>query len=69
MESEVPGLEMYYTFNDQMPDNYSDQYTKPVVVPDDVVSVRVISYRNGKQIGKYLNIPIESLKKRAIKVL
>ena len=69
MESEVPDLEMYYTFNDQMPDNYSDQYTKPVVVPDDVVSVRVISYRNGKQIGKYLNIPIESLKKRAIKIL
>ena len=69
MESEVPGLDMYYTFNDQMPDNFSNQYTQPVVIPDDVISVRIISYRNGMPIGKYLNVPIESLKKRAIKVL
>ncbi len=69
MESEVEGLDIYYTINDQMPDNFSEKFTGPVVLPEDVMSVRVISYRNGKQIGKYLNIPIESLKKRAVKVL
>jgi hexosaminidase len=52
-----------------MPDKYSDKYTAPFVLPADVLSVRIISYRDGKPIGKYLNIPIESLRKRAVKVL
>jgi len=69
MEGEVEGLDMYYTINDQMPDNYSQKYTAPFLIPEDVLSLRVISFRDGKQIGKYLNIPIESLRKRAIKVL
>ena len=69
MEGEIEGLDFYYTIDDQMPDNYSDKYTKPFVIPTDVLSVRIISYRDGKQIGKYLNIPIESLQKRAVKVL
>ena len=69
MEGEVEGLDMHYTINDQMPDNYSEKYTGPFLIPEDVLSLRVISYRDGKQIGKYLNIPIESLRKRAVKVL
>jgi len=69
MEGEVEGLDIYYTINDQMPDNYSEKYTGPFLLPEDVLSLRVISYRDGKQIGKYLNIPIESLRKRAVKVL
>jgi len=69
MEGEVEGLDMYYTINDQMPDNYSQKYTTPFLIPEDVISLRVISYRDSKQIGKYLNIPIESLRKRAVKVL
>ncbi len=69
MEGEVEGLDIYYTINDQMPDNYSDKYTGPFLLPEDVASLRVISYRAGKPIGKYLNIPIESLRKRAVKVL
>jgi hexosaminidase len=69
MEGEVEGLDIYYTINDQMPDNYSQKYTSPFLIPEDVISLRVISYRDGKQIGKYLNIPIEALRKRAVKVL
>ena len=69
MEGEVEGLDMYYTINDQMPDNYSQKYTAPFLIPEDVLSLRVISFRDGMQIGKYLNIPIESLRKRAVKVL
>ena len=69
MEGEVEGLDIYYTINDQLPDNYSEKYTAPFLIPDDVLSLKVISYRDGKQIGKFLNIPIESLRKRAVKVL
>jgi hexosaminidase len=69
MEGEIDGLEFYYTIDDQIPDNFSDKYISPFVIPNDVLSVRIISYRDGKPIGKYLNIPIESLNKRATKVL
>jgi len=69
MEGEIEGLAIYYTLNDQMPDNYSTKYSAPFMIPEDVFSLRVISYRDGKPIGKYLNIPMESLKKRAAKVL
>ena len=69
MEGEVDGLTIYYTIDDQMPDKYSDLYTTPFVLPEDVLSVRIITYRDGKQIGKFLNIPMVSLKSRAKKIL
>jgi hexosaminidase len=69
MEGEVDGLTIYYTIDDQMPDKYSDLYTTPFVLPEDVLSVRIISYRDGKPIGKFLNIPMASLKSRAKKIL
>jgi hexosaminidase len=52
-----------------MPDQYSNPFTQPFPLPDDVTILRVMSYRNGKPIGKLLNIPISSLKQRAVKVL
>jgi hexosaminidase len=52
-----------------MPDNFSNHYSGPVSIPEDVTVMRVISYQNGKPIGKLLNIPMSSLKQRAVKVL
>jgi len=69
MEGEINGLTIYYTIDDQMPDKYCDQYTTPFILPEDALSVKMITYRDGKPIGKFLNIPIEALKKRAIKIL
>jgi hexosaminidase len=69
MEGEVDGLSIYYTIDDQMPNQYSDLYTTPFVLPEDVLSLRIISYRDGKPIGKFLNIPMASLKSRATKIL
>jgi len=69
MEGEVDGLDFYYTIDESMPDNYSNHFTGPVYIPEDVTLMRIISYKNGKPIGKLLNIPISSLKQRAVKVL
>lgn len=69
MEGEIDGLKIYFSMDDSMPDQFSDEYTKPFVVPEDVSVLRVISYRNNKPLGKMLSIPMESLKKRATKVL
>lgn len=69
MEGEIDELDFYYTIDESMPDQFSQQFKNPILIPEDVTILRVISYRNGKQIGKYLNIPIASLKQRAVKVL
>jgi hexosaminidase len=69
MEGEINGLEMYYTIDESMPDHFSNHYTGKFVIPEDVTILRVQAYRDGKPIGKLLNIPMESLKKRAVKVL
>ena len=69
MEGEVSGLDFYYTIDESMPDNYSHHFNGPVFIPEDVTVLRIISYKNGMPIGKLLNIPINSLKQRAVKVL
>ena len=69
MTGEIEGLIFYYSIDESMPDNYSEVYRTSMMLPEDVTLLRVISYRDGKPLGKLLNIPMESLKKRAIKVL
>ena len=69
MAGEIEGLSIYYSIDESMPDNYSEAYKASFLLPEDVTILRVISYRDGKPIGKMLNIPMESLKKRAVKVL
>ena len=69
MEGEVDNLKFYYSIDESLPDHFSDEYKAPFVLPSDVTILRIISYRDGKPIGKMLNIPIESLQKRAVKVL
>jgi hexosaminidase len=64
MISEVPGLDIYYTLDDAMPDNYSAKYSKPVELPDGPVTLRVITYRNSKPIGHLITLKPEDLKKR-----
>jgi len=64
MESEVPGLDIYYTLDGTMPDNYSPKYSQPVILPDGPVTVRVITYRNGDPVGHMIILNPEELKKR-----
>jgi hexosaminidase len=64
MQSEVPGLDIFYTLDDAMPGIYSPKYSKPVEVPEGPVTVRVATFRNGKQIGHLITLKPEDLKKR-----
>jgi hexosaminidase len=65
LESEVPGIEIYYTLNGTMPDNYSSRYVQPVEVPEGPVTLRVITYRDNKPIGHLITLDRETLKRRA----
>ncbi len=64
MDSEVPGLDIFYTIDGAMPNIYSIKYSNPFKLPSGPITVRVITYRNGKQIGHLVTLRPEDLKKR-----
>jgi hexosaminidase len=64
MDSEVPGLDIYFTIDGAMPNKYSPKYSKPVDLPEGPITVRVVTCRNGKQIGHLITLKPEDLKKR-----
>jgi hexosaminidase len=65
--TEVDGLDIYYTLDNAIPNQYCPKYSGPVTLPKDVDMVRMITYRNGKPIGKLITIKTEELEKRVRK--
>ncbi len=64
MDSEIPGLDIYYTIDDTMPDSSAPRYTKPVTLPEGPVTLRVITCRNGKPVGHLITLNPQDLAKR-----
>ncbi|HLK28457.1 MAG TPA: family 20 glycosylhydrolase [Puia sp.] len=65
LATEVNGLDIYYSFDNSHPDNFYPKYTSPLSVPKESVMLKVITYRDGKPIGRQIDMPIDELKKRA----
>lgn len=65
LSTQIEGLDIYYSFDNSFPDNFYPKYTEPLTPPEDAVMLKVITYRNGKPIGRMISMPIEELKKRA----
>jgi len=65
METEAPNLEIYYTINDAMPDKYTTRYTQPAELPEGPITLRVITYRDGKPVGHLITLKREELERRA----
>lgn len=65
MEAEIPGLEIYYSIDDTMPDNFSAKYSKPVELPDGPITLRAITYRDGRPIGHLITLKRRDLEARA----
>jgi hexosaminidase len=65
MEPEIPGLDIYYSIDGTMPDQYSTKFSKPVELPEGPLTLRVITYRNNKPIGHLITLTLEELKNRA----
>jgi hexosaminidase len=63
LSTEVP-LDIYYSVNGAMPNVYSPKYSKPFDLPEGPVTLRVITYRDGKPIGHLITLRPEDLKKR-----
>jgi hexosaminidase len=65
LATEIPNLDIYYTFDGTNPDNFYPKYDgNPLDVPKGASEVRVITYRNGKPIGLQINCPLVEVAKR-----
>ncbi|HMG68217.1 MAG TPA: family 20 glycosylhydrolase, partial [Chitinophagaceae bacterium] len=64
LSTEVEGLHIYYSFDNSFPDNFYPEYSSPLMVPVDASNLKVITYRNGKPIGRMTTMPISELRKR-----
>ncbi len=67
IDKEISDLDIYYSFDESTPDNYYPKYDKPILISDDVATLKVITYRNGKVAGRQINIPVKELEKRISK--
>lgn len=64
LDTEIPGLDIFYTIDDAIPTRYSPKYSQPIEIPDGPVTLRTITYRNNKPIGRMITLKREELKKR-----
>jgi hexosaminidase len=67
LTTEIEGLDIYYTFDNSFPDNFYPKYSSPVVVPEEAVQLKLITYRDGKPIGRMITAPVAELRNMAIK--
>ena len=65
MIPEIEGLDIHYSFDNSFPDNFYPKYSDPVIVPKDAATMKVITYRNGKPMGRMMVMMRAELNKRA----
>lgn len=65
MSTEIDGLDIHYSFDNSFPDAYYPRYQSQLTVPKDASTMKVITSRNNKVIGRMIVIPIAELRKRA----
>ncbi|MDB5148287.1 MAG: beta-N-acetylhexosaminidase [Mucilaginibacter sp.] len=64
LTNEVNGLDTYYSFDNSFPDRFYPKYTTPIDAPKDATTLRVITYRGKKPIGRMVTMPLAELKSR-----
>jgi hexosaminidase len=62
--SELENTDIYYTFDNTDPDNYTAKYSSALAIPRNATWLRVATYRNGKPAGKTITLTIEELTRR-----
>lgn len=65
LTTEIEGLDIHYSFDNSFPDQFYPKYRSPLLVPKDASTLKVITYRNGKPVGRMIVMPVAELKKRA----
>jgi hexosaminidase len=65
LTTEIEGLKIYYSFDDTDPDPYYPVYAgQPLRIPKGAQNIRVVTYRDGIQVGRLMKIPVAELERR-----
>ncbi|ASU35970.1 beta-N-acetylhexosaminidase [Mucilaginibacter xinganensis] len=64
LTNEIPGLDIYYSFDNSYPDRFYPKYTAPIEVPKDATQLKVITYRGKEPVGRMISMPVAELKRR-----
>ena len=65
LNTEVEGLDIHYSFDNSHPDNFYPKYTAPLFVPKEAVTLKAVTYRKGKIMGRQIDMPVKELNRRA----
>jgi hexosaminidase len=65
LETEAPGLKIHYSFDFSHPDASYPVYSGPLRIPKDASVLKLVTSRDGKLIGRQLDLPVEALRQRA----
>ncbi|WP_207420839.1 beta-N-acetylhexosaminidase [Desertivirga brevis] len=64
LTTEIPGLDIYYSFDNSFPDSFYPKYKAPLTIPKDAVNLRVITYRDKKPVGRMITASVADLRAR-----
>lgn len=64
LSTEVPGLDIYYSFDNSTPDQFYPKYTGKLLLPMEASVLKVITYKGQQAIGRLQNMPVSELKNR-----
>ena len=66
VDTELDGLDIYYSFENVYPDHHTQKYKRgeKLSIPKDADTFRAITYRDGKPIGRIITVSLEELSKR-----
>ena len=56
LATEVPGLDIYYTFDNTFPDRHAPKYEGPLTVPPSAKRILVMTYRGKEPVGKLIEL-------------
>ncbi len=65
LNCETPDAEIYYSFDNTIPDLHGLRYTGPVALPLNASRVTVATYRDGQPLGRVVRVETPELQKRA----
>ncbi len=64
LDTEIEGLDIYYSFDNSYPDRFYPKYTEALIPPVDANQLRVITYKGKEPVGRMISMPIKELKSR-----
>lgn len=65
LSTEAQGLSIHYSFDNSHPDQFYPVYASPLSIPKEAVMLKVVTSRNGKLIGRQIDMPVSELRNRA----